>query len=52
MVCCSITAGHKTLDLPGDRPHSGKKLDLANCWLSKLWRLGIRPVMDMRLDNH
>ena len=46
---CSITPGHMIVDLLGDRPHSGKKLDR---WLSKLWRLGIGPVMDIRLDNH
>jgi hypothetical protein len=49
MVDRVIATGKKIRDLLGDRHYSYKSYDR---WIAKLWRLGIRPVMDMRADGH
>lgn len=41
--------GHTVKDLLADRHYSYKKYDR---WVSRLWRMGVRAVIDMRNDNH
>jgi hypothetical protein len=49
MVHRVIASGHQILDLLGDRHYSYKKYSR---WISKLWTLGVRPVMDLRANDH
>ncbi len=42
-------SGHTVKDLLADRHYSYKKYDR---WVSRLWRMGVRAVIDMRKDNH
>jgi hypothetical protein len=49
MVHRVIASGHQIIDLLGDRHYSYKKYSR---WISKLWPLGVRPVMDLRATDH
>jgi hypothetical protein len=49
MVKAVLARGHKVIDLLGDRHYSYKQYDR---WVSKLWAMGVRQVLDLRKHNH
>lgn len=49
MIKNALSRGHKVVDLIGDRHYSYKKYVR---WVSKLWALSVRQVLDLRQDDH
>lgn len=49
MIAKTIARGHRVVDLLGDRHYSYKKFER---WASKLWAMGVRPVLDLRKNDH